>query len=171
MMMVALGVGIVLGWATGGSLTHLAKIRFYLWEGLIGVLVLQLMLQRYPATPLALWLFILSYIVMLGILGVNWKTPGVSLIASGVGLNALVIVLNRGMPVDGTALPADQLTRLSGGHYPFYHLVGEDTVLPVLADHIFVPFEFLGAGSLLSPGDFALMIGIVWLIVVGMRPT
>jgi Family of unknown function (DUF5317) len=100
--------GILIGLALGGSLRNLAEARLRLWPLAVAGFVLQVI--PVPSRPgqvdhwVAVGLLLASYGMLLVFVAANIRIPGFPLIAIGFALNALVIGVNRGMPVKDQAL-------------------------------------------------------------------
>jgi hypothetical protein len=135
---VALLVGVVAGLVGGGRLTNLGLRTFRAWP----LLAAGIVLQAVPgATALAL-----SYLCLLAFALANLRLAGMGVLAVGLALNALVVVVNGGMPVHHGA------PTLSGKH----HAERPDDTLTVLDDRI--PVDPLG--EVLSFGDLVLAVGL-----------
>ena len=83
---------------------------------------------------------------------INWRTPGMALIAIGSGLNLLVIAINHGMPV------AAEAVLLAGSEMPhdlLHVTLSESTILSVLGD--IIPVAPLR--GVYSVGDFVIALG------------
>ena len=107
-------------------------------------------------------LLMLSYVFLLAFCLVNLPLRGMGTIAVGVGLNALVIGLNVGMPTRPVGLDAQ-------GHRvekPIEHTVkhrpeSPDDLLGFLGDKILLPRPF---DALISLGDIVLLVGVAELV-------
>ncbi len=102
--------------------------------------------------PAAFPLYVSSIAGTAIVAGVNWRLPGVSLIAVGSVLNLLVVVGNGGMPVDSGALA------LAGANVPadaLHTALTAQTMLPALADVVPVPL----VRGVYSVGDLAIAVG------------
>src|SRR6266540_2422465 len=103
LILVAVVLGLAVGLLVRGKFRRLGEIRFRWWG-------LGLQLVPVPSRPgqadhwAAVGLLVASYLVLLVFVVVNIRTVGFPLIALGFTLNALVIVLNSGMPVSDHAL-------------------------------------------------------------------
>jgi len=166
-------LGLVIGLATGGSVTELASVRFR-WWGLV-FLGLGLQLVPVPSRPgnadhvLGVALQVGSYVVLLVFVVANLRLPGFWLLAVGFVCNLVVVAVNGGMPVSESAL-----RRAVGSDYPAtvaslrteggarHHLVRPDDDLAALADVVPVGWP---ARQVLSVGDVVWLLGTVWLVV------
>ena len=169
-------LGIVVGFAMGGSLRRLGDVHFRWWG--LAFLGLALQVAPVPSRPgngdhlVAVGLLVASYVVLLVFVMANIRRPGFAIIAAGFALNALVIAVNGGMPVNGPALRTaagpsyhQTLVRLTvhGGakHHleqPGDELVGLSDVLPVGA-----PVD-----QVLSVGDILWLAGAAWVVARAM---
>ncbi len=174
-LVVCLALGILLRIAAGNPLGQLAPVRLRGEAALLGLLAAQaiLPLVRLTGTPAqaAYWLWLATFPLLVAIAWRNRALPGMVVVALGLALNLLVIGINGGMPVMGSAAVAaglrGQLTLPAGD---FIHLVGTSaTRLPWLADVMALP----GPPSLRfvpSPGDLLLYAGVV-VFLAGAGPT
>src|SRR6266498_341405 len=108
LILVAVVLGLAVGLLVRGKFRRLGEIRFRWWG--LAFLGLGLQLVPVPSSPgqadhwAGVGLLVASYLVLLVFVVVNIRTVGFPLIALGFTLNALVIVLNGGMPVSDHAL-------------------------------------------------------------------
>lgn len=163
---VAIVVGLVIAFARGGRVRHLAAARFR-WPYLVVVaLALQAIIEvdRLGSTEV----LVASYAMLLTFCAVNLRIVGMGIVAIGLALNAIVITVNGGMPVRVGAvyeagilepsepLAIDQVKR---------HVEADDDRLTFLGDIIPVrPLQ-----EVLSFGDLVLSVGIADLLVHLMR--
>ena len=154
-------IGLVMGLATGGSLRSLADTRFRRIEILLAGVVLQLAVTFLPWKPFedqGFWIILIASGAAAAFMFFNRNLPGLLIASIGLALNVLVIALNHGMPVSERAI------ELAGA--PEFEAEGEhtalgpDTKLPWLTDVIPIPI----AGSVLSPGDLFLAVGLARLV-------
>lgn len=154
MLASAIALGFVAGVALGGNWRRLARLEIR-WLPLL----LAAIAVRVAGLFLPFWLLLyLGAVVAIAVVAIaNRHLPGALLIAGGSLLNALVIGLNGGMPVDMTlarevgafSFEADRLhVPLAGG-----------TVLPFLADVI--PIGLVR--NVYSVGDVVIAAGGFWL--------
>src|SRR5262249_50123138 len=132
-------------------------------------LALQLVTIGGHVLPLAL--LYVSFAMLAVFAVANLKLPGFPIILLGLLLNALVISANAGMPVTRHALEASHqqatLTFLVQDGGAKHHLSRPSDVLLPLADTIPIGG---GIDQIVSPGDVATYLGLMWLIVACMRP-
>lgn len=168
----AIVLGVLIGLALGGSIKALGKLRFLWWP--LAFVGLGLQLVPVPSMDgnvdrwLAVGLLILSYVVLLVFVAVNFRVPGFPLIGLAFLLNVLVISVNGGMPVSDQALrraygpgyreTLEDLQRLGGAKH---HLERPEDVLVPLADVIPIGAP---VRQVFSVGDLVLLAGIVWVL-------
>jgi len=119
-------------------------------------------------------LHILSYALVFAFLVINLRTRPLIAIGGGALLNFAAILANGGrMPASAIALEragwietADRLS--AAGTHGNVLLMSEATRLNVLGDWLYLPGVVPGATAF-SIGDALILIGLVWLIVRGMR--
>lgn len=162
-------IGVVLGFAMGGSLRDFPTIPIRAgWVALAG-LVMQLL---DPAGWLGAATLLLSFALLLVFAVENIRVAGFVLIAVGLSLNALVIAANAGMPIAREAIArSDQAWTIpeleAGGGGSKHHLADDDTRLLVLGDAIGIPAPI---AQVVSVGDLVLHAGIVWFVASAMQP-
>ena len=163
----------------GGRFEHLARLRLrhsYLILLALGiqVLVFSPIWQRWVGdSPWSSALYVLSLLLLIVVSVFNWRVPGVIPLASGLLLNALVILVNGGhMPASLQALkaagiigPEDSFDSLRVTNSS---LIVEGTPLWFLGDIFAIPKEFPLA-NVFSVGDVLIGLGGVWFLLVNMR--
>jgi len=174
-MLAAAGIllGLSSGLASGGSFRNLRDTHLRM-EGLVLVLfVLQAVargrLAGFGATRFALWAWAVACIVLSGVLVGEYRRPGIWLLQTGLLLNALVVILNNGMPI---ALPNDvsrevaiAAVQQSAG---FYQLANPTNLGLVLGD-VF-RLNLGGSVFLASPGDLLMVAGVSAFVSSAMVP-
>src|SRR5579884_3587514 len=160
-------VGVALGWARGGRLEGVGRLRLRGLAGLAVAAGLVVLGRSLPAGKGGPLLVGLGYLGATGVLWLNRRRPWVPVLLLGVALNALVIVAKRGhMPVSRTALPPVR----GGTPFPldsFHVLAGSGTPFAFLGDTFRLA---LGAvASAASPGDLVAAAGIAGLLQDAMR--
>ncbi|MHB1418205.1 MAG: DUF5317 domain-containing protein [Bacillota bacterium] len=174
LFILALLLGLGLGWLRGGSLAGLIVDIRSVFIALLG-LVLQGAVDHWSeisGIP-ALWvavLHLLSFVLLLYFLWLNRRHPGWKIVAAGVALNFLVIAANGGaMPVDPTYLPVELARPLQQGLYLTYVAINESTRLGFLGDVITMPNL---RPSSYSIGDIMILIGLFYFIQqsIALRP-
>ena len=178
-LIVAILIGVVLGYASGGRLSNLAALRFRHWWLILVSLAIQLAifplvgtqaLLPYATVPL----HYLSYALIFAFLVINYRAFPLLVIGAGAALNLLVIGVNGGrMPSSLTALSR-------AGHHEAAALLAEkgvqgnvilmseSTKFNVLGDLFWLP-AWIPRATAFSVGDVILAIGLLWLVVWGMR--
>lgn len=154
-------LGLAAGLATGGSLRHLSQMRFERFEILFVGVLLQLAVTFLPWAPLEERGYIVILIASAAaalFMFFNRHLGGMALAAAGLAVNVVVIALNAGMPVSERAIEIAGAPELEpeGEHLALV----ESTKLPWLTDVIPIPI----AGSVLSPGDILLALGLARLV-------
>jgi hypothetical protein len=163
---VCLGLGIILRLAVGNPVEQLAHIRLFGELPLLALLCLQALLPLVQLTgtlaTVAFWLWAATYPVLIAIVWRNRGLPGMSVIALGLLLNALVVILNRGMPVaEASAIGAGLQGRLSLPTGDFAHVLATSrTWLPWLGDVVPLPGPSW-ARFVPSAGDLLLYAGVL----------
>jgi hypothetical protein len=161
MLASAIALGVASGWLVGGRrFDRLADLRISWWPLLAAAALVR------AFAPVLGELSVVAYVVAFaGITAValaDRRIPGMSLIAAGATLNAIVVAANGGMPVDpaavavaGATMPSDRL-----------HVeLGPATRFPQLADVI--PLALYR--GVYSVGDVLLALGGFWIPVAWMR--
>jgi Family of unknown function (DUF5317) len=163
-------IGLVLGFVLGGRLSGLATINFR-WPWLaIGGFLVQLVLfsdaVRERAGDLGPPLYVASTVAVLIAVIRNVRIPGMALVALGAASNLAAIVANGGyMPASEGAFAA-----LGGGLNPGYtnSAIVPNPALEPLTDLFALP-SWLPFANVFSIGDVLIALGVVIVIVAGMR--
>jgi hypothetical protein len=163
-------IGLVLGFVLGGRLSGLATIDFR-WPWLaIGGFLVQLVLfsdaGRERAGDLGPPLYVASTVAVLIAVIRNIRIPGMALVALGAASNLAAIVANGGyMPASEGAFAA-----LGGGLNPGYtnSAIVPNPALEPLTDLYALP-SWLPFANVFSIGDVLIALGVVIVIVAGMR--
>lgn len=158
-------VALAISMLRGGRLVNLGDIELKAWWLLILALGLQLGTRLVPDTESMAWLGVTMVLVSFGLLIIlvilNRKSPGMWIAGAGVLMNFAVIAVNGGMPVLAEAAEvASGFTvidpDLSGS---FKHVLLDDSSrLTFFADVI--PLRFLGISEVISLGDVFLALGL-----------
>ncbi|MGI8874062.1 MAG: DUF5317 domain-containing protein [Egibacteraceae bacterium] len=170
LVVVMLVCAVLAGWALGGSVRNLARVRLRATWLVFAAVGLQLSLglvgaRGGPVDALATPLLAASQLAVVGFVAANRYLPGMPLVLLGLGLNALVIIPNGGMPVSADALRAVGGATATIAEPGKHRLLTEADVLPALADVIAVPL----LRTVISVGDLVLAAGIGVLVVGQMR--
>ena len=167
-VLVVLACALCLSLATGGRLRYIEN--FHLKALLLGVgaFVVQLLIFTSRGESLLGVLlpgvYVLTLLMLLAFLLLNWGVFGVPILLVGLMLNVIVIGVNHGrMPADPQALVAtgqgshaEELLR--NGTAANVVLMSDQTHLNFLGDYIILPF--LGdMGSAYSVGDLVALVG------------
>jgi len=166
----ALVIGLLLGFVLRGRLAGLATVQFYWpWLAIAGFAV-QLVLFSDPvgdrigeAGPP---IYVASTVAVLVAVLRNVRVPGLALVALGAASNLAAIVANGGfMPASQGALDA-----LGGSINPGYtnSAVVAAPALEPLTDLYAMP-PWLPFANIFSIGDVLIGVGVVIVVVVGMR--
>jgi hypothetical protein len=171
LILAAIVLAIAIGYAFGGSLRNFGGDRLR-WP-LLAVAGLALQLWPVSATRTALGFgLLMASFGLLFVFGVlNWRCAGFPLIIVGLCMNALVIGVNHGMPVQREALVRSGqgatlvLLEKEGGAK--HHLAGPGDDLMFLGDVIPVPKP---VGQVVSLGDVFTYAGVMWFVIASMQP-
>lgn len=172
LILAAILLAIAIGYAIGGSLRNFGGDRLR-WP-LLAVAGLALQLWPVSATASALGFgLLMGSFGLLFVFGVlNIRNAGFPLILIGLCMNALVIGVNHGMPVQRQALVRSGqgatlvLLEKEGGAK--HHLAGPGDHVLFLGDVIPVPKP---VGQVVSLGDVATYTGVMWFVVASMQPS
>lgn len=156
--------GVIIGWARGGRLEALGRASIHgVWLlGAAVAIILLVVVVPLPQTA-AHALHSIGYLLALIALWRNRRLPWAMPILIGLGLNAVVIWLNGGrMPIVPDALarlsPAVHPAGAAGTLDPRHVVAGPGTRLALLGDT--VAFSVGGAGTVASPGDLIMAVGL-----------
>lgn len=157
-------VAILLGYAFGGRLSGFDSARARLWWlALIGLALQGIPVDSHGA---AMTLLMVSYLTLAVFAAVNIRSAGFALLLVGLALNWLVIAVNWGMPVSGTALTrsgqSDVLHLLESEGGVKHHLATSEDTAMFLADVIPLGGPL---GQVVSAGDILVYAGIGWYVV------
>lgn len=166
-LVVAIVAGLVIGLARGGSLANLAATRLRALPVVFVGVALQAaatLTERADVAWAPFALVLGSYACAFTFAGLNWRMPGMALIALGSLINLVVIAANQGMPVSPDALQRAGLGNpfaageplLKGAHHPLV----EGSRLTLLADVI--PIRV--SRNVVSAGDLVIWAGLLVLV-------
>ncbi len=158
-LVVAMLVAVLVPLFTHGSYKRLLATKIY-WTWLLAAgLAIEIGLE-YASPPRQYWhnvgfgLLVASYVLVLAFCARNLVLRGMSIVLIGVACNALVIVLNQGMPVKFPPSWRDRAwTTTTVKHHP--QQPGEQ--LLVLSDIIILNHPF---DAVLSYGDLIIAVGL-----------
>ena len=170
---ISLIVAIILGYLLKGRLSHLINLQIRgIWLILIGFLLerglnLLLKIGWMELGILTYLLDLLMYILILIFIWRNNRLKPLWVMGIGFVMNAIPIFANGGaMPVSPKAMDYMGISTdasLTG----LYSIMREETHFKILSDIIPI---FLGkVGFVISIGDIVLCIGMIWLVIKGMR--
>jgi len=156
---IAMLAALLIPLVTLGSYKRLINTEIH-WGWLLGLgLAIQLGLEYYTM-PRRYWhtlgfgLLVASYVLILAFCARNLLLRGMSIVLIGVACNALVIVLNQGMPVNFPRQSRDQSwTQATVKHHPRQH--GEKLLF--LSDTIILMHPY---DTVMSFGDLILTVGL-----------
>ena len=170
-----IGLGLIAGWATHGSLTGLKEIHFRLvWVLFASVIIALLPLFSDTISSHRRPIMIVTFAGVLIFIVVNMLTfrgellAAILVVAAGWTLNFVVIASNGGMPLSLSAYSASgQTETFKTGSGGFYRVViaGPSTRLRFLGDVI--PVKIFR--EVVSIGDIFLILGIAFIIAAAMR--
>jgi hypothetical protein len=154
MLVSGLVAGFLVGVAAGGDWRLLQKLDLKLWPALFAGVVARAVAPFLGG--LALGSSIVGFLLVSLVAFANRALPGALLIAVGSLLNAGVISINGGMPVDPGAIAASGKPPTADG---LHVILGPETRLPFLADVLLAPV----INNVYSVGDVVLAIGGFWM--------
>ena len=172
LFILTLGVALVVVIVTRGDLREIVRLRVSgVWLLLAG-LAIQIALEfiefdRAQAETVGYGLLMVSYALILAFCFANLNIRGFGVIAVGIGLNALVIGLNQGMPTvaignDAQGNRIEKPVEQTVKHRP----EGDDDLLGFLGDRILLPEPF---DTVVSFGDLIMAVRICELAYTGTR--
>jgi len=167
-LLLAIVLSFTIALARGGRLERLAETPIrHGWIALIA-LALQVLMVYGPAKGLG-WLMVASYGLLVLVISLNWRLPGMPLVGTGLALNLAVMAANSGyMPIAPETLSRAGLEHLADG-LEIGSLVtnAKDVLLPReatrlwwLSDILVVPLPS-PLKAVLSIGDLLLAAGAV----------
>jgi Family of unknown function (DUF5317) len=151
MLASALTLGLVTALATGGDLRRLGEVRINLWP----LLILAISLRVVALVTASAWLFGASLLGIALVAGLNYRLPGLSVVAFGTALNFAAVVANSGMPTSAGALTAAGASLPNDG---VHILMSTSTFLNLLGDVIPVS----AVRGVYSFGDVLSGVGAWW---------
>ncbi|HHX64586.1 MAG TPA: DUF5317 domain-containing protein [Chloroflexi bacterium] len=181
-LLVAVALAILVALLRGGKMSDLATVRFrYGWVALLALLLQFGVVYLPPSShdgfwgPRA-WVLVGSYGMLVFVIIVNRRIPGVPIIGLGLIFNYAVIFANGGyMPVSPDALERAGLAHLATGDEVGARVAAakdvllhrEQTALWVLSDIFSLPPPIR---TVFSIGDVFLAVGAFWFFLGTMRP-
>jgi len=162
MLVSGVALGLAAGLAFGGRWARLAQLPIRWLPLLLAALAIRLVGLF---VPFSLPLYLAALVATAAAAAANRHLPGAFAIAAGSALNAAIVALNGGMPVDPHAAETASMTLFAGDrlHVP----LTDATVLPFLADVIPIPI----VRGVYSVGDVVIAAGGFWLPFAWLRRT
>jgi len=154
MLVSSVALGGIAGLLLQGDWRNLRDVRISWWP--LALLALGLRLLAL-AVGLPVWIHVIAILLVVGVATRNWRIAGAPLIALGSALNAIVIMVNGGMPVDTSA--AVEVGALTLANDALHHPLGPETRLSWLADVL--PMGLFRA--VYSVGDVIIAAGGFWI--------
>ena len=170
MFVLAVPIGILVGFLLGGRIDGLGRLRIR-WAGLavaglLGQVLVFSDAVALRAADLVPPLYVTSTVAVLVAVLVNIRVPGMALVALGAVLNLAAILANGGyMPADPGALALAGL-ETTGVH--LNSVADAEPALKPLTDIYALPAG-TPLANVFSVGDVLLGIGIAWVIAAAMR--
>ncbi|HET9757431.1 MAG TPA: DUF5317 domain-containing protein [Candidatus Limnocylindrales bacterium] len=170
-IILAVPIGLVLGFLMGGRLDRLSEIRFeWAWLAVVGLAVQVLLFSTPIGGSFRGGVGEAIYVASTGLVLVavwrNLRVPGLALVALGAISNLAAIVANGGvMPTTPEALAAAGLDPLDGFSNS---AVLEDPAVAPLTDIFALP-PWLPFANVFSIGDVLIALGVVIVVAIGMR--
>ena len=166
---VAVVVGLAVGLALGGRPRHLGERPFRAWPLLAAGLVVQAV-STWVGGGAGFTLLLTSYVLLVAFAAANAHIVGMVLIVLGLGLNALTIAVNHGMPVRRSAIVAAHIAEPGedvglDGRGKRHLERGSDRLMPI-SD--IIPVRELR--QVLSFGDLVLSVGVADVMVHLLKP-
>jgi len=176
--LIAIAIGLAIGFARGGRLPHLVRLRLrWLWLVPVALLIQLLIFPLVSGAPLLPYakapLHILSYAILVFWLVMNVRGLPIGALLAGAACNLVTIASNGGyMPASTTALQRAGLgytaDRLQEGEILANVIrMSPSTRLNVLGDWLYLP-SWIPFATAFSIGDVLIMVGLAWLIARGM---
>ncbi len=161
--LVAVGVGLIAGIVSGGSVATIGRSR-PVWGSLALVWLMLTAVTRWVEVPGAIGLFIGANVAALMFCAVNIKRLGTALLFCGVALNTAVIAINGAMPYRISAVISAGLAT-SQSDFPQTVQTRPERAsdrLAALSD--IVPVNAGLIHDVLSVGDIIAALGIAWVV-------
>jgi hypothetical protein len=161
MLTSAVALGVIAGWLSGGRrLGRLGDLHIRWWPLLVAAVVVRVTATFFG--ELSAIAYVIAFAGITAVALADRDLPGMTLIAAGATLNAIVVAANGGMPVDQGAVAAAGATMTNDR---LHIVLSAATRLPQLADVFPLPLY----RTVYSVGDVLLAIGGFWLPFAWMR--
>lgn len=154
MLVSSVALGVAGGLLFGGNWRRFGALRFRWWPALVAAAALRV---AGILLPLDLVAYLGGVLAVAVVALRNAALPGAPLIAIGSVLNALVVVVNGGMPYDAAAADAAMIRPILNDRLHFE--ASADTHLAFLSDVIYLPIF----RNVYSVGDVVIAAGGLWL--------
>lgn len=174
LLLYAIPLGLLIGFAAGGRIARLGDVRIRWWPLALAGLLFQLVLFSPPVAAvvgdLGPALYVGSTLVVLLALLANLAQPGLRVVLIGAVLNLLVISVNGGqMPASPEAmLAAHGVAGVPTAHFSNSIIAGPSTPLWFLGDIFSLPAS-IPLANVFSIGDVIIALGGVLFISRTMR--
>jgi len=176
--LIALLLGLVIGFACGGRVGRIAHLRLrWLWLVPVALVIQLLVFPLFATGPLLPYatapLHLVSYVLLMVWLALNLRVLPVGVLFVGATANLVAIASNGGyMPASVTALEGAGLGSLAeqmidGQAVANVILMSPSTRVNPLGDWLYLP-EWFPFSTAFSVGDVLIMAGLAWLIARGM---
>jgi hypothetical protein len=172
LFVVTIGVAVIIVIVTGGDFRELVRLRvtgvWLLFAGLGIQVALEFVdFEKSQIETIGYGVLMVSYAFILSFCFANLNLRGFGVIAVGIGLNALVIGLNQGMPTvaignDAHGNRIEKPVEQTVKHRP----ESDDDLLDFLGDRIVFPEPL---DTVVSFGDLIMAVGICELAYTGTR--
>lgn len=173
LMPLAVVLGLVIGFATGGRPRHLGERAFHLWPLLVAGVALQVAAEAGALGDQGHVLVIGSFAALAAFAVANLRLAGMGVVLIGLLMNVATISVNSGMPVEDRAIVSAGLAADEAGIDAIdfrakRHRMTEEDRLYWLSD--IIPARVLGTGQVLSFGDLVMCVGVVDLLANLLHP-
>lgn len=164
-------IGLLLGWGLGGSIRELGNLNVRLWWLIPVGLALQVVpIPQSPDGPglyLPFVTLLVSFVLVGGVVALNWRLRGFVAVLVGVVLNLIPIAVNQGMPVSAQAVVASggNVADVPTGIGSKHHLQRPGDDVTFLADVIAIRRPFR---AVVSVGDLVMWAGAGWFVTFAM---
>ena len=184
-LLIAIAVGVIVGFLSGGSLANVVNVRFRALPLLLVALFVQVLIFTPILGTLAIihdigpYIYIATMLATVTAMVLNFHVPGMPIVALGAALNTLAIIANGGfMPSPEDALREagrlelvrqDEADRANGDYMLSNSKIADDgTNLQLLGDVLVIP-DGWPLSNVFSIGDVIIGIGGAIVIVRAMH--